>query len=73
MIFYSKFLNIKINISIKFIIKKENSCVYLKKNIEFCSMRLSVREMWATNGDSVTCGYVGDKTRVKNIIKIIDL
>lgn len=42
----------------------ENSCVYIKKNIEFCGMRCSVRELWATTGDIVTCGYIGEKTRL---------
>ena len=40
-----------------------NTCVYLKKNIEFCGMRCTVREMWS-NGDIVTCGYISEKTRV---------
>ena len=44
--------------------KKEKTCVYLKKNIEFCGMRCSVRQMWAPNGDIVTCGYISEKTRV---------
>lgn len=42
----------------------ENTCVYLRKNIEFCSIRCSVRKLWHSNGDVVTCGYVGPKTRV---------
>lgn len=41
----------------------ENSCIYLKKNIEFCLIRCSVKELWSVNGDNVTCGYVGEKTR----------
>lgn len=41
-----------------------NTCVYLKKIIEFCGMRCSVREMWAPNGDIVTCGYISEKTRL---------
>jgi hypothetical protein len=41
-----------------------NTCVYLKKSIEFCGMRCSVREMWAPNGDIVTCGYISEKTRL---------
>jgi hypothetical protein len=48
----------------------ENTCVYLKKNIEFCSMRCTVKEMWAKNGDAVTCGYVGEKTRVNLFDKL---
>ncbi len=53
-----------------------NTCVYLKKNIEFCGMRCSVREMWAPNADIVTCGYISEKTRVSNfqfIFKNFDL
>lgn len=42
----------------------ENSCVYMKKSIEFCGMRCTVREMWARNADCVTCGYISDRTRV---------
>ena len=41
----------------------ENTCIYIKKNIEFCGMRCSVREMWM-NGEIVSCGYVGADTRV---------
>ena len=41
----------------------ENTCIYIKKNIEFCGMRCSVREMWM-NGEIVSCGYVGPDTRV---------
>jgi hypothetical protein len=39
------------------------TCVFFKKNIEFCGMRLSVREMWM-NGQTVTCGYISETTRV---------
>ena len=42
----------------------ENTCVYVKKSIEYCGMRCSVREMWAPSGDIVTCGYVSEKTRL---------
>lgn len=42
----------------------QNTCVYLKKNIEFCGMKCSVREIWAPRGDIVTCGYIGEKTRL---------
>ncbi|CAF0810999.1 unnamed protein product [Brachionus calyciflorus] len=42
----------------------ENSCVYLKKTVEFCLIRCSVRDLWSVNGDNVTCGYVGEKTRL---------
>ncbi len=41
-----------------------NTCVYLKKNIEFSGMKCSVREMWVPNGDIVTCGYISEKTRL---------
>ena len=41
-----------------------NTCVHFKKNIEFCGMRLSVREMWM-NGQTVTCGYISESTRVR--------
>ena len=40
-----------------------DTCVFFKKNIEFCGMRLSVREMWM-NGQTVTCGYISETTRV---------
>ena len=46
----------------------ERTCVYLKKSVEFCSMKRMVKEMWAKDKDDsvtwVTCGYVGEKTRV---------
>ncbi len=45
----------------------ENTCIYVRKNIEFCGMRCSVREMWM-NGEIVTCGYVGVDTRVSRLI-----
>lgn len=42
----------------------ENSCIYIKKNLEFCLIRCSVKELWSVNGENVTCGYVGEKTRL---------
>ncbi len=48
----------------------QDSCVYIKKNIEYCGMRFSVREMWM-NGEIVTCGYISEETRVCIFITII--
>lgn len=47
----------------------ERTCVYLKKSVEFCSMKSMVKEMGAKSKKDdtvnwVTCGYVGEKTRV---------
>jgi hypothetical protein len=44
----------------------QDTCVYIKKNIEFCGMRFSVREMWM-NGEIVTCGYISEETRVNHL------
>jgi hypothetical protein len=65
-VFYLKFISLSLlyNLIFFFILKKEKTCVYLKKIIEFCGMRCSVRQMWAPNGDIVTCGYISEKTRV---------
>ena len=41
-----------------------DSCVFIKKNIEFCGMRCSVREMWRPKGDIVTSGFISEKTRL---------
>jgi|LakMenEpi03Aug12_release.lakeMendotaPanAssembly.Ray.scaffolds.fasta_scaffold1775164_2 hypothetical protein len=49
----------------------EKTCIYVKKNIEFCGMRCIVREIWM-NGEIVTCGYVGPDTRVNKQIPILD-
>jgi DEP domain-containing protein 5 len=42
----------------------ENSCVHLKKIIEFCSMRFTVFGMFNINSEMVSCGYISDKTRI---------
>ncbi|GFO09932.1 dep domain-containing protein 5, partial [Plakobranchus ocellatus] len=40
-----------------------NTCVYLKKAIEFAGMRASVHELWS-KGDNVTSGLITEDTRV---------
>ncbi|CAL1534400.1 unnamed protein product [Lymnaea stagnalis] len=40
-----------------------NTCVYLKKQIEFAEMRASVNELWA-KGENVTCGVITEDTRI---------
>lgn len=47
----------------RFKMQMEDTCIYVKKNIEFCGMRCTVREMWM-NGEIVTCGYISAQTRV---------
>ncbi|BFZ18365.1 hypothetical protein BsWGS_21405 [Bradybaena similaris] len=39
-----------------------NTCVYLKKQIEFAEMRASVNELWA-RGENVTSGFITEDTR----------
>jgi hypothetical protein len=42
-----------------------NTCVYIKKNIEFCggAVRCQVYEMWS-QGDRVACGVITEDTKV---------
>ncbi|XP_005093712.1 GATOR complex protein Iml1 isoform X2 [Aplysia californica] len=40
-----------------------NTCVYLKKTIEFAEMRTTVNELWA-RGENVTCGVITEDTRI---------
>ncbi|CAG5135776.1 unnamed protein product, partial [Candidula unifasciata] len=39
-----------------------NTCVYLKKPVEFAEMRASVNELWAL-GENVTSGFITEDTR----------
>ncbi|XP_059170420.1 GATOR complex protein Iml1-like [Physella acuta] len=40
-----------------------NTCVYLKKTIEYAEMRAQVNELWA-KGENVTCGVITEDTRI---------
>ncbi|KAK0060072.1 DEP domain-containing protein 5 [Biomphalaria pfeifferi] len=39
-----------------------NTCVYLKKQIDFVEKRVHINELWA-RGDNVTCGVITEDTR----------
>ena len=39
------------------------SCSYLSQKVHFMNMRISVNDMWM-HGNRVTCGVVGEKTKV---------
>ncbi|RUS89768.1 hypothetical protein EGW08_002471, partial [Elysia chlorotica] len=40
-----------------------NTCVYVKKNLEFAGMRATVHELWS-QGENVTSGLITEDTRV---------
>ncbi|KAH9502461.1 GATOR complex protein depdc5 [Bulinus truncatus] len=40
-----------------------NTCVYLKKQIDFAEKRVHVNELW-TKGENVTCGIITEDTRI---------